>query len=490
MSVIKLDLARRVGIIDRKVYGMFIEHLGRCIYGGVYEPGSPLSDEYRFRKDVLEAARGLRVPILRWPGGNFASGYHWLDGVGPEERRPVRPELAWNTTETNLFGTNEFIQYCRALDTEPYICANLGSGTMDEAAAWVEYCNREIGTSYADLRAEHGFEKPHKVIYWGLGNEMYGDWQIGHKKAPEYAGFARECAKVMKAMDRDIKLVLCGGQEREDDREAFFDWNWEVLDKCADVVEYISYHFYWGPVQGQDTHYSMLAQPYHSEHYLQFLWQLIEQIRRDRRVEHPIKIAVDEWNVWYRIHDNRLEERYDLSDALAVAIYLNMMRRNCSAVEIANLAQMVNVIAPIFTSPEGMFLQTIYHPLRLAAEKSGTIALDAHVECDSYPAEYVGVPEVPYLDALATFDESAKKLFVSLVNLSKEDAQKVDIRFEGGDLAPEGIAHIVSGERPDVVNDFGEENVTCRAEPLDGISGSFAYTVPPLTHAVLEMEVR
>ena len=482
MALVKIDLDRRLGMVDPKVYGMFIEHLGRCIYGGIYEPGSPLSDGRGFRRDVLEAAKGLRPPILRWPGGNFVSGYHWLDGVGPADQRPPRVELAWNTVESNQFGTNEFIEYCRVLGTEPYICANLGSGTMDEAAAWVEYCNRDTGTHHADLRAEHGYEKPHGVTYWGLGNEIYGDWQIGHKNAEDYAKSARQCAKVMKGVDPDIKLVLCGGQD--------LDWDREVLGKCADLVEYIAYHVYWGPIEGQDVHYSTLAGPYRSEQYLRFLAQLIDRIRRDRSVAHPIRIAVDEWNVWYRIHDNRLEERYDLTDALAVAIYLNMMRRNCEAIEIANLAQMVNVIAPIFTSPDGLFLQTIYHPLRLAAEKSGPIALDAHVESDGYSAEYVGVPEVPYLDALATFDESAKRLFVSLVNLSKEDAQKVDIRFEGGDLAPEGIAHIVSGERPDVVNDFGEENVTCRAEPLDGISGSFAYTVPPLTHAVLEMEVR
>ncbi|UCC68688.1 MAG: alpha-N-arabinofuranosidase, partial [Armatimonadota bacterium] len=406
----------------------------------------------------------------------------WLDGVGPEERRPVRPELAWNTIESNLFGTNEFIQYCRALDTEPYICANLGSGTMDEAAAWVEYCNREIGTSHADLRAEHGFEKPHKVIYWGLGNEMYGDWQIGHKNADDYAKFARQCAKVMKAMDSDIKLVLCGGQH--------VDWDRTALEKCADVVDYISYHVYWGPIQGQDAHYSTLAQPYRSEQYLQFLWHLVEQVRRDRAVKHPIKIALDEWNVWYRAYEDGLEERYDLSDALAVAIYLNMMRRNCQAIEIANLAQMVNVIAPIFTSPEGMFLQTIYHPLRLAAEKSGPIALDAHVECDTYPADYTGVPQAPYLDVLATFDESAKKLFLSLVNASKDDSLKVDIRLQDANLAPSGTAHLVAGSAPDIVNDFGKERIAVRSKAFSNASASFTYKLPPLAHAVLELELQ
>jgi len=482
MALVKVDLDRRLGVIDRKVYGMFIEHLGRCIYGGIYEPGSPLADDRGFRRDVLEAARGLRPPILRWPGGNFASGYHWLDGVGPRERRPARPELAWRTVESNQFGTNEFIEYCRALATEPYLCANLGSGTLDEAAAWVEYCNREPGTGYANLRAEHGYARPHKVVYWGLGNEMYGDWQIGHKSATDYAKFARQCAQVMRGMDPDIKLVLCGAQN--------LDWDREALGRCADLVDYISYHCYWGPVQGQDAHYSTLAQPYRSEQYLRFLWALIEEVRRERRVRRPIKIAVDEWNVWYRVHDNRLEERYDLTDALAAAIYLNMMRRNCEAIGMANLAQMVNVIAPIFTSPEGMFLQTIYHPLRLAAQKSGAVALDAYVDSDGYAAEYLGLPRVPYLDALATLDEGTGTLFLSLVNLSKSDAQAVEIRLQEGDLAPEGQAHVVTGEGPEVVNDFGVEAVSPRTEPISGAGAAFTYRLPPLAHAVLELKVR
>jgi alpha-N-arabinofuranosidase len=482
MALVKIDLDRRIGTIDRMVYGMFIEHLGRCIYGGMYDPGSSLSDENGFRKDVLEAARGLQVPILRYPGGNFVSGYHWIDGVGPKEKRPVRPELAWNTVETNQFGTDEFIQYCRELDTEPYLCANLGSGTMDEAAAWVEYCNRADGTSYAKLRAEHGFAEPHEVTYWGLGNEMYGDWQIGHKNAQDYAKFARQCGKMMKGVDPSIKLVLCGAQN--------LDWDREALERCADIVEYISYHVYWGPTKGEDPHLSVLAQPYASEQYLRFLWHLIEQVRRDRKVDHPIRIALDEWNVWYRTRDNQLEERYDLTDALAVAIYMNMMRRNCQAIGMANLAQMVNVIAPIFTSPEGIFLQTIYHPLRLAAEKSGPVALAAHVECDTYAADYVRLAEVPYLDVLASVDESAKKLFVSLVNLSAKESQAVDIVLQSGDLGASGRAYVVTGEAPDAVNDFGVERVACRTEELADVSARFTYTLPPLAHTVLELDLR
>jgi len=275
--------------------------------------------------------------------------------------------------------------------------------------------------------------------------------------------------------------VLCGA--------GHLDWDREALERCADIVEYISYHVYWGPKKGEDPHLSTLAEPYSSEKYLRFLWNLIEQVRRDRRVDHPIRISVDEWNVWYRKHDNQLEERYDLTDALAVAIYMNMMRRNCQAIGMANLAQMVNVIAPIFTSPEGMFLQTIYHPLRLAVEKSGPVALEAHVECDTYAADYLRLPEVPYLDVLASVDESAKKLFVSLVNLSAQESQAVDIVMQSGDLGSSGRAHVIAGEAPEVVNDFGKERVGCRTEELADVSACFTYTLPPLAHAVLELEI-
>ncbi|NIM04190.1 MAG: alpha-N-arabinofuranosidase, partial [Armatimonadetes bacterium] len=474
MARVKIDLDRRLGVIDRKVYGMFIEHLGRCIYGGIYEAGSPLSDENGIRRDVLEASRGLQPPIMRYPGGNFVSDYHWLDGVGPKEKRPVRTEHAWRTVETNEFGTNEFIEYCRLFPTEPYICANMGTGTMDEAAAWVEYCNREDETSYAKLRAEHGFKKPHKVIYWGLGNEMYGDWQVGHKTAEDYAKDARRFAQVMKATDEDIKLVLCGG--------GYLHWDRIALEHCADLVDYISYHVYWGRVPGQDPYYSNLAQPYASEQYLKFLWYLIQQVKREKRVNRSLRIAVDEWNVWYRTHGTtHIEERYDLTDSLSVTIYMNMMRRNCQAIGMACLAQLVNVLGPIFTSPEGMFLQTIYHPLRLAVQKSGPIALDAFVDCGTYNADYSGVPEVPYLDVTATFDESTKRLFVSMVNLRKEESQEVDLQVEGGDIGSSGLAHVVAGESPEVTNDFENQRVTCQEQPLSDASAKFTYTMPPMS---------
>ena len=378
MTRISIDLDRRIGTVDPRIFGQFIEHLGRCIYGGIYDEGSPLSDARGFRRDVLEAARPLRIPVLRWPGGNFVSGYHWQDGVGPVDQRPRRSELAWYAEESNRFGTNEFIAYCRELGTEPFICVNMGSGTMDEAQAWVEYCNGTGNTSWASLRREHGHPEPHRVRYWGLGNEMYGSWQIGNLNAHDYVKRARAFAMVMKRTDPSIQLVGCG-------QTGWSEWDEIVLGGLAELIDFHSIHLYTGTAD----HYATVFQSHQAERAIRICSALIERVRLAQQIAHPIHIAFDEWNVWYRTrsHEDRVggvEERYNLSDALAVAGYLNGFIRHCRTVRIANFAQLVNAIAPIFTSPQGLFLQTIYHPLRLYAEHCREIALDVHVSGETY----------------------------------------------------------------------------------------------------------
>jgi alpha-L-arabinofuranosidase len=480
---VKVDLDRRIGAIDPMIYGNFAEHLGRCIYGGIYEPGSPLSDERGFRKDVKAAVRDLRIPILRWPGGNFVSGYHWQDGIGPRETRPARPELAWHDVEPNKFGTDDFIEYSREIGAAPYICVNMGTGTLDEAMNWVEYCNGTQDTYFAGLRRKYGHAEPYDVKYWGLGNELYGPWQIGHKDAVDHAKAALEFAKVMKWNDPSIKLVTCGAQNVE--------WDWEALNRTCQYADYISAHFYWGPKAGEDPHYSIAAGPYEAEEYLRVLGGLIEGVRRERKVAHPIHIAVDEWNVWYRArgHQTKLEERYDLSDALVVAAFMNVLRRNCQSIKMANLAQLVNVIAPIFTSKDGLFLQTIYWPLFAAANYSGPVSLDAWVESDGFAASKLLAGSVPYVDVCVTLDEAARKLFVSVVNFSKGEPAEVAIDL--GDVVPRGgIEHLVTGPAPDACNDFGSPDVVNLASrPFAVASPRFTHALPPLSAAVLEIAI-
>lgn len=509
MNEIRLDLRRRLGLIDRKVYGHFIEHLGRCIYGGIYEPGSPLAGRTGFRRDVLEAVRRLQVPVLRWPGGNFVSGYHWLDGVGNPKDRPRRVELAWNAIETNQFGTNEFIEFCRAAQCEPYICANLGSGSIDEAQAWVEYCNGPNDTSFANLRRQHGYDRPHQVKYWGLGNELYGAWQIGHKSAMDYAKVALEFAKVMKWVDPTIQLVACGAQHLE--------WDWEVLKTLGPKVDYISAHFYFAPealpaTRGSEAlsqrHYSLLSVPRHVEDYIKILWQLIQAARRQFRIRHEIRIALDEWNVWYRarvpqqkVEDRQespaqLEETYDLTDALCVAAFLNMMQRRCAAIGMANLAQLVNVIAPMMTRPVnsagelGLFLQTIYYPLLFAVESSGPVALDAWVECESYESARPLAGRVPYLDVAASLDETRKKLFLSVVNLHHRDAQEAKIVLLEGEWKKKGLHHFLTAGNIDATNSFDEpERVKPETLRLRKLSSPLTFSFPPHSANVLEFDL-
>src|SRR3954447_10996868 len=378
MARIIVDLDRQIGRVDRRIFGGFIEHLGRCIYGGVYDEGSALSDEHGFRTDVLDALRTLKMPHLRWPGGNFVSGYHWLDGVGPKDERPRKSELAWLSEESNRFGTDEFIEYCRVLGTDPYICINMGTGTIDEAQAWVEYCNGTGNTYWANLRRTNGHEEPYNVRYWGLGNELYGGWQLGAATADDYVKKAREFAKVMKLTDPSIELISCG-------KDGWSDWDRVVIDGLAPIVDYHSVHIY----TGSSDYYSNVFAPHQAERAIRVCSALIERARYLQTIDRPIGIAYDEWNVWYRerspeARKGGIEEQYDLSDALAIATYLNIFVRECKSVPMANLAQAVNVIAPIFTSPDGLFFQTIYHPLRLMVEHTQDIAISPTVECETY----------------------------------------------------------------------------------------------------------
>jgi alpha-N-arabinofuranosidase len=475
VAKIKVDLDRRIGRLDRRVFGGFIEHLGRCIYGGVFDENSPLSDERGYRRDVLEAARNLRIPILRWPGGNFVSGYHWTDGIGLREERPRKIELAWFTEESNRFGTDEYIEYCRLMNAEPYICVNMGTGTIDEAQGWVEYCNGTGDTYWANLRRENGHEEPYNVRYWGLGNEMYGEWQIGALEAEDYVKKAREFAKVMKWTDPSIELVGCG-------LSGLTDWDRLVVEKLAPFVDYHSVHIY----TGSDDHWSNVLAPHQADRALRTVRATIDRTRYEGRIEHPIHVAYDEWNVWFRKRsaETQLEERYTLSDALAVATYLNVFARNCETVKIANLAQMVNVIAPIFTSEDDLFLQTIYHPIRLCAEHMQPVVLDAYVECEkhslqdeasSWPHRVADMGPFDVLDVSATRDDSGRDLTLVVVNRDPVREARTTIQLTDATFDGTVTAYEVTGEEPGTTNDFGRERVGVGERSLEAKGDSLEY---------------
>lgn len=487
MSLIKIDLDRTIGEVDRRIFGGFVEHLGRCIYGGVFDEGSALADENGFRRDVLEAAKPLRMPLLRWPGGNFVSNYHWMDGIGPRDERPSRPELAWDTVESNRFGTDEFLAYCAALGTEPYICLNMGTGTLDEALAWVEYCNGKENTYWANRRRANGREEPYGVRYWGLGNEMYGDWQIGNLSAEEYVAKAARWAKALRRLDPDIILVSCG-------LNGWSEWDRIVIDGLVKYVDYHSIHIY----TGSDDYWTNVLEPHQVERALATCQTLIDRARYLQKVERPVYVAYDEWNVWFRNRDNQLEERYNLSDALAVATYLNAFVRHCNAVKIANLAQMVNVIAPIVTNSDGLFLQTIYHPLRLAAEHTQKLALDVYVDSErvehvdahgTWPHRIADLGPFQVLDVSATRDADGRRVVVSVVNRSPDKAVTADIQF--GDAKPVGeiVSRLVTGESVTVQNSFERPDAVTVEESKVPASAPLRYEFPPHSYTQLDIHI-
>jgi len=483
---IKVDAERKIGQIHSNIYGHFIEHLGRCIYGGIYEEGSSLSDERGFRKDVLEAVKNIKCPLLRWPGGNFASNYHWEDGIGSKDKRPVRFDLAWAKEETNRFGTDEFIEYCREVGAEPYICVNIGTGSLDEAIHWLEYCNSSGNTYYAKLRRENGHPEPYRVKYWGVGNENYGEWQVGYRSAKEYAKVLREYAKFMKIVDPTIKIIAVGADNP--------DWDLEVIKTAGKYIDYISNHQY----LGSDDYYETVASVYWLEKRLKILSQVIDIAQPLVKEEEKIKIALDEWNVWYRTYlESNLEENYALKDGLFAAGVFIVLHRLCRTVTMANLAQLVNVLGAIHTGKRGLYLTPIYRAFELFTNHSGDIALDTFVQSEHYDIEgEVGINrtkfklhDIPYLDASATLTED--KLYLAVVNYHKEKEIDCPIVLDG--FSPSVEAKIYELNGPDVMatNYFeNPERVKIKTAIIENAGPKFTYSFPPHSCTVVEFQIK
>lgn len=487
MTRIAVDPSRPVGQLDRNVFGGFVEHLGRCIYGGLYEEGSPLSDEHGFRKDVLSLLRELRMGVLRWPGGNFVSNYHWQDGIGPKDSRPRRPELAWGGEESNRFGTDEFLAYCAELGTEPYICLNMGTGTLEEALAWVEYCNSARDTFWANQRRGNGHEQPYRVRYWGLGNEMYGDWQVGALSAEEYVREATRWARAIRMLDREAKLVSCG-------MNGWNEWDRVVIDGMAPLVDYHSIHIY----TGDDDYWTNVLQPHQAERAIRCTRALIERAAYRHRIAEPPRIAYDEWNVWYREMTGALEERYTFADALAVGTYLNIFVRNCDWVRMTNLAQMVNVIAPIVTTPDAVALQPIYYPVlwhaQAALDKAVDIYVDGPTVSPEWPASTGRWPHRvadlgPFclVDAAASVSANNSRVAVTVVNRGRDEEETVEVVLR--DMAFGGSAEIRtvtagSGGEARTLPDVATVRITEGSESTK--DGTVTLTLPPQSFTVIE----
>jgi alpha-N-arabinofuranosidase len=493
-----VDSRRTIAPLDRNLFGSFLEHLGRAIYEGVYEPGSKLADANGFRKDVLDEIRQLGVPIIRYPGGNFVSGYNWLDGVGPKKDRPRTLDKAWDTIESNQFGTNEFMAWCKAVGTEPLMGLNLGTGTAEEAAALVEYCNVEKGTRWSELRRQHGIADPYKVQHWCLGNEMDGPWQIGHMSATEYGMKAADAARQMRDVDSSLKLIACGSSGPL--MPTYLEWDREVLEQCYQYVDGLSLHRYFGNNErdsGGDTS-KYLALNLSMERQIAETLAVCDLVRGHKRSPKKLWLSFDEWNVWYRTNGgdavdghrheapHLLEEVYNLEDALLVGGLINSLLRNADRVKLACLAQLVNVIAPIMTDENGILRQTIYYPYSWALQFARGAVLNLLVESSTY--EVSGLNQVGHVDVAGSLDREGGKLSLFILNRDLSKAHDVEVVWE--DAAPARVisASVLTGDDLKASNSFAAPKKVVPqsfAAPANS-GGRTRFEVPARSYTVIQ----
>lgn len=431
-----IDKACKVAEVDQRIFGSFIEHLGRAVYDGIYQPGNPQSDEDGFRRDVIRLVKELEIPIIRYPGGNFVSGFVWEDSVGPLERRPKRLDLAWRSLESNEVGVNEFAGWTKKVGAELMMAVNLGTRGIVDACNLLEYCNHPGGTKFSDLRKSHGVERPHNIKVWCLGNEMDGPWQIGHKTAEEYGRLAAETAKAMKLIDPSIELVACGSSNR--DMPTFPQWEAATLEYTYDDVDYLSLHQYYGN-EAEDTA-DFLAKSDDMDDFINTVISVCDYMKAKKRSKKKINLSFDEWNVWFHSRQVEvdtmenypwqtapaiLEDIYTMEDALLVGLMLITLLKHVDRVKIACLAQLVNVIAPIMTEKGGgaAWRQTIYYPFLHASRFGRGWVIQPIIQTSMH--DTVQHENVTDIESVVVYNPETEETTVFAVNRNLEE----DIEF-------------------------------------------------------------
>ncbi len=491
-----LDKDYVIARVDERLFGSFIEHLGRAIYGGIYDPDSPKSDANGNRQDVLELVKKLNLSVVRYPGGNFVSGFNWEDSIGPSELRPTRLDLAWSTTEPNTFGLHEFCEWARQAGSQVMYAVNLGTRGADAARNIVEYANHPGGSAWSDLRRKNGAERPLGIKLWCLGNEMDGPWQIGQKTAYEYGRLANETAKAMKSVDPSIELVACGSSAY--DMPTFGAWELEVLEQCYENVDYLSLHSYYA--NRDDDLPNFLAKNLDMEAFIETVSSLCDAVGGKKHSKKKLNLSFDEWNVWYHSNEQDqqviaqsrwgqalplLEDVYNFGDALLVGGLLITLLRNSDRVKIACLAQLVNVIAPIMTSKRGCWAQTIYWPFLHASQYGRGTALRPMIRAPRYSSK--DFDDVPAIDAAAVEGEDGT-LNIFVLNRSIDDDIKLtcDLRafgkldFTGHILLHhDNIKAINSEQQP-------EQVIPVVRHGFDADNAEYSFVLPALSWNVLK----
>jgi alpha-N-arabinofuranosidase len=493
-----VDPAFRVGEVDPRLFGSFVEHLGRCVYDGIHEPGHPSADAHGFRDDVKELVRELGTPILRYPGGNFVSGFDWEDSVGPRDERPTRLDLAWRSLESNQVGIDEFAPWAREVGSETMLAVNLGTRGVDAARNLVEYCNHPSGTRYSDLRVSNGTPEPHDIRLWCLGNEMDGPWQIGAKTAEEYARLAAETGKAMRLVDPSIELVACGSSHSR--MPTFGRWEATVLEEAYDVVDYVSLHSYYE--QHGDDRASFLASAVDMDRFIEEVVATCDHVRAVGRHQKLINLSFDEWNVWFQSDyaaapprdwesaPSLIEDTYSAADAVVVGSLLMSLLRHADRVKIGCLAQLVNVIAPIRTERGGpAWRQPTFHPFALTSRLARGTVLRVEPRGPVVATERFG--DVPVLDAVAVLRDGDGGLVLLMVNRHEQDEMLVEADLRGLPGVTSGSHVAVHHSDPDAVNSSSEpDRVVPRtlADPKVA-DGRLEVALPPLSWNLVHLEV-
>ncbi len=488
--------------IDDRVYGAFLEHLGRAIYTGIHEPDHPTADASGMRGDVIKLVKDLNIPCVRYPGGNFVSAYNWEDGIGPVEQRPTRLDLAWHTSESNKVGIHEFANWCDTVGTKMMLAINLGSRGLDEARNFVEYVNGPTGSYWGDLRKTNGRAEPFDVKMWCLGNEMDGPWQVGHKTADEYGRLASETAKTLRAFDKSLELIVCGSSNS--DMKTYPEWERVVLEHTYDSIDHISLHMYFANRAKNTANY--LALNHKLDTYIATIESTINLVKANKRSKHKVSISFDEWNVWY--HSNAqdkdildgdkgwphaprlLEDIYNFEDVLQVGCILNTFIRRSNIVKIACIAQLVNVIAPIMTEPKGAaWRQTIYYPYYFASIYGRGTALNLAVTCPGYDADIAD--NVPYIDASGVHDEDAGTLTFFAVNRHGTESLDAEFNLQGFGKASVIEHKVMTHKQLEATNTLKAQT---NVEPRDGkgakVEGTtLKVSLPPYSYQMLCLKV-
>jgi len=478
-AVIKIDPDRTIGKIDPNIYGAFLESM--VAYRGIYDPSSKFADENGFRQDYIDLMKELNIPVVRWPGGNVASGYNWEDGIGPKDQRPARQELAWHSIETNQMGTDEYVKFCKLIGAENFVCINAGTGTLDDARHWVEYCNFPQGTYYSDLRRKYGNEEPYKIKYWALGNEIDGPWQMGYKNKEDYVKFAIEAAKLMQWADEDIKLIASGSSNyplvtsNYDPADGWIDWNYYVLDNMVGYIDYISIHRYANQALrgiGDEGFSNLMSLGLEIDQKIEIVQKLIETVMAKSGSDRPVYISFDE----YSARGN------GLIGPLMLAQHLNSFIRHADIVKMANVTMITSLAG---MSPEGDYKNNLFYPFYLYSHNSHGVSLDVYTDCEKYSNELF--TEIPYLDVSASLNDSTGHVIINVVSRHEKEAIPADIILQSGDYTGTATVNEINAGNIDATNTRTKEEVNIDTKSVKFRENSISYSFP--AHSITQLMI-